>query len=258
MLKHILETGVVKSDRTGVGTKSVFGYQLRFDLNQGFPLVTTKKVHMKSIIWELLFFIHGLTNNNWLKQKGVTIWDEWEKPDGDLGKIYGYQWRKWESPNGLRIDQLNNVLQTLKSSPDSRRMIVTAWNPSDLNSMVLPPCHLMFQFGVSEGKLSCHLLMRSWDVFLGGPFNIAGYALLTMMVAQECGLQLGDLVISSVDTHIYLNHIPQVELQLTREPRQLPKMIINPNIKSIFDFEYGDFELINYDPYPAIKASVAI
>ena len=258
LLRHIKENGVVKTDRTGVGTKSVFGYQMRFDLSKGFPLLTTKKVHLKSIIYELLWFIAGDTNIKYLKDHGVTIWDEWADENGDLGPVYGHQWRSWPAPDGRRIDQLSNVIQTIKNNPDSRRMLVSAWNPGEVDSMALPPCHCLFQFYVAGGKLSCQLYQRSADTFLGVPFNIASYALLTMMIAQVCGLEPGEFIHTTGDTHLYLNHLEQVDLQLSREPRPLPKMLINKDIKSIFDFTYEDFTLEGYDPWPAIKAPVAV
>ncbi|MFA7473738.1 MAG: thymidylate synthase [Spirosomataceae bacterium] len=264
LLKHILEQGVEKSDRTGTGTLSVFGYQMRFDLQEGFPLVTTKKVHLKSIIHELLWFLKGDTNIAYLKENKVSIWDEWADENGNLGPVYGKQWRSWEAPDGQKIDQLQEVLNTLKKSPDSRRMIVSAWNPADLPKMALQPCHALFQFyvapseGPSGGKLSCQLYQRSADVFLGVPFNIASYALLTLMIAQECDFEPGDFIWTGGDTHIYLNHLEQVKTQLAREPRPLPQMKLNPNIKSIFDFKFEDFKLENYDPHPAIKAPVAV
>lgn len=257
LLKHILENGTEKTDRTGTGTISVFGYQMRFNLNEGFPLVTTKKIHLKSVIHELLWFIKGETNIQYLKENGVKIWDEWANESGDLGPVYGKQWRSWDSKNG-EIDQLKEVLKQLKNSPDSRRIIVSAWNVGELSEMALMPCHAFFQFYVADNKLSCQLYQRSADVFLGVPFNIASYALLTMMIAQECGLGLGDFVWTGGDTHIYSNHIEQVNLQLNRSPKDLPIMKLNPNIKSVFDFKYEDFTLENYDPYPMIKAPVAV
>ncbi len=257
LLKHILENGTEKTDRTGTGTISVFGYQMRFNLNEGFPLVTTKKIHLKSVIHELLWFIKGETNIQYLKENGVKIWDEWANESGDLGPVYGKQWRSWDSKNG-EIDQLKEVLKQLKNSPDSRRIIVSAWNVGELSEMALMPCHAFFQFYVADNKLSCQLYQRSADVFLGVPFNIASYALLTIMIAQECGLGLGDFVWTGGDTHIYSNHIEQVNLQLSRSPKALPIMKLNPNIKSVFDFKYDDFTLENYDPYPLIKAPVAV
>lgn len=258
LLKHILDNGTPKTDRTGTGTISVFGYQMRFNLQDGFPLVTTKKVHLKSIIHELLWFINGDTNIKYLKDNNVGIWDEWANENGDLGPVYGKQWRSWSTPDGKTIDQLKEVLTQLKKSPDSRRIIVSAWNVGELSQMALMPCHALFQFYVADNKLSCQLYQRSADVFLGVPFNIASYALLTMMIAQECNLELGDFIWTGGDTHIYSNHIEQVKLQLSREPKSLPKMIINPEVKSVFDFKYEDFRLENYDPYPAIKAPVAV
>lgn len=258
LLKEIMDNGVVKSDRTGVGTKSIFGHQMRFDLSEGFPLLTTKKVHLRSIIHELLWFISGDTNIGYLHDNKVSIWDEWADENGDLGPVYGKQWRSWQTPDGRSIDQLSEVIETIKKNPDSRRMIVCAWNPSDVDKMALPPCHCFFQFYVADGKLSCQLYQRSADTFLGVPFNIASYALLTMMIAQVCGLQPGEFVHTTGDTHIYLNHFDQVKEQLSREPRPLPRMILNPEIKSIFDFRYEDFTLEGYDPWPAIKAPVAV
>ena len=258
LLRHILQDGAIKTDRTGTGTKSIFGYQMRFDLQKGFPLLTTKKVHLKSIIYELLWFIKGDTNIRYLKDHGVSIWDEWADENGDLGPVYGHQWRSWPNPDGTTTDQLSKVIDTIRNHPDSRRMLVSAWNVSEVDHMALPPCHTMFQFYVADGKLSCQLYQRSADVFLGVPFNIASYALLTMMVAQVCGLQPGEFIHTFGDTHIYLNHFDQVNLQLSREPRPLPRMVINPEVKSIFDFRYEDFQLEGYDPYPGIKAPVAV
>ena len=257
LLRHIRTNGVMKEDRTGTGTQSVFGYQMRFNLADGFPLLTTKKVHLKSIIYELLWFIAGDTNVRYLQEHGVTIWDEWADADGNLGPVYGHQWRSWQTTGQRTIDQLSQVIDQIKHNPDSRRMLVTAWNPSDVEKMALPPCHCLFQFYVA-GKLSCQLYQRSADVFLGVPFNIASYALLTMMIAQVCGLQPGEFIHTTGDTHIYRNHFEQVELQLSREPRKLPTMHINPDVKSIFDFKYEDFTLEGYDPWPAIKAPVAV
>ncbi len=254
LLRHILKEGTQKTDRTGTGTLSVFGYQMRFDLSKGFPLVTTKKLHLKSIIHELLWFIYGDTNIKYLKDNGVSIWDEWANENGDLGPVYGKQWRAWND----EIDQLKEVINTIKNNPDSRRMIVSAWNVSDLPRMALMPCHALFQFYVADNKLSCQLYQRSADVFLGVPFNIASYALLTMMIAQECRLELGDFVWTGGDTHLYLNHLEQVNKQLERTPRALPIMKLNPDVKSVFDFKFEDFELVNYDPYPGIKAPVAV
>ena len=258
LLRHIRENGVMKTDRTGVGTQSVFGYQMRFDLADGFPLLTTKKVHLKSIIHELLWFIAGDTNIKYLKDNGVTIWDEWADENGDLGPVYGHQWRSWPAPDGRSIDQLGNVIEMIRNNPDSRRLLVSAWNPGEVDKMALPPCHCLFQFYVADGKLSCQLYQRSADVFLGVPFNIASYALLTLMIAQTCGLQPGEFIHTTGDTHLYRNHFDQVALQLSREPKPLPKMILNPEVKSVFDFKYEDFTLEGYDPWPAIKAPVAV
>ncbi len=258
LLTHIKENGTFKSDRTGTGTKSVFGYQMRFNLEEGFPLVTTKKVHLKSIIHELLWFLNGETNIGYLTENGVRIWDEWADANGDLGPVYGKQWRSWEGANGVVIDQIKEAVHTLKTNPDSRRIIVSAWNVADLPKMALMPCHAFFQFYVANGKLSCQLYQRSADVFLGVPFNIASYALLTMMMAQVCDLGLGDFIWTGGDTHLYSNHMEQVDLQLTRTPRALPTMKINPNVKDILDFKYEDFTLEGYDPYPGIKAPVAV
>ena len=258
LLRHTRANGVMKDDRTGTGTQSVFGYQMRFDLSEGFPLLTTKKVHLKSIIYELLWFIAGDTNVKYLQDHGVTIWDEWADENGDLGPVYGHQWRSWPAPNGRVIDQLSMVIDTIKRNPDSRRMLVTAWNPAEVDKMALPPCHCLFQFYVADGKLSCQLYQRSADVFLGVPFNIASYALLTMMIAQVCGLEPGEFVHTTGDTHIYRNHFEQVATQLSREPRPLPRMRLNPDVKSIFEFKYEDFTLEGYDPWPAIKAPVAV
>ncbi len=258
LLQKIMDTGVVKHDRTGVGTKSIFGHQMRFDLSEGFPLLTTKKVHLKSIIYELLWFVSGDTNVRRLQEHNVTIWDEWADENGELGPVYGHQWRSWPAPDGRTIDQLSDVVRTIRENPDSRRMIVTAWNPGEIDRMALPPCHCLFQFYVAEGKLSCQLYQRSADTFLGVPFNIASYALLTMMIAQCCGLVPGEFIHTTGDTHIYLNHFDQVREQLSREPRRLPVMRLNPEVKSVFDFRYEDFALEGYDPYPAIKAPVAV
>lgn len=258
LLRHAYTHGVEKSDRTGTGTKSVFGYQMRFDLNEGFPLVTTKKVHLRSIIQELLWFLTGSSNNNWLKERGVSIWDEWAAPDGELGPVYGVQWRSWPTPDGRHIDQISELMQTLKSNPDSRRMIVSAWNVGELSKMALMPCHAFFQFYVANGKLSCQLYQRSADMFLGVPFNIASYALLTLMIAQVCNLEPGDFIHTFGDAHIYSNHFEQVELQLSRDLKPYPTIKINKDVKSIFDFKYEDFELENYNPHPAIKGAVAV
>jgi thymidylate synthase len=258
LLKHILENGTKKTDRTGTGTISVFGYQMRFNLQEGFPMVTTKKVHLKSIIHELLWFINGDTNIKYLQEHNVKIWDEWADENGDLGPVYGKQWRTWEAPDGRTIDQLKEVIETLKKSPDSRRIIVSAWNVGDLSKMALMPCHALFQFYVADNKLSCQLYQRSADVFLGVPFNIASYALLTMMIAQVCDLELGDFIWTGGDTHLYSNHLEQVDIQLSRELRALPTMKINPDVKDIFGFKYEDFTLENYNPHPGIKAPVAV
>lgn len=258
LLRHIKENGTEKTDRTGVGTKSVFGYQMRFDLSKGFPLLTTKKVFLKGIIYELLWFLNGDTNIKYLTDNGIHIWDQWADENGDLGTVYGKQWRSWETTDGRTVDQISDLVDLIKNHPDSRRMLVCAWNPGEIDKMALPPCHCLFQFYVANGKLSCQLYQRSADVFLGVPFNIASYALLTMMLAQVCGLEPGEFIHTFGDVHIYKNHYEQVDLQLSREPRPLPKMIINPDVKSIFDFKYEDFTLENYDPYPAIKAPVAV
>ncbi len=258
LLRHVLANGNQKTDRTGTGTLSVFGYQMRFNLADGFPLLTTKKVHLKSIIHELLWFLQGSTNIKYLKENGVRIWDEWADENGNLGPVYGYQWRNWPKPDGSHIDQITQVVNAIKQNPDSRRLIVSAWNVADVDQMKLPPCHAFFQFYVADGKLSCQLYQRSADIFLGVPFNIASYALLTMMVAQVCNLKLGDFVHTLGDAHIYSNHMEQVNEQLTRELRQLPQMKINPNVNDIFSFKFEDFELVNYDPHPAIKGVVAV
>jgi len=258
LLQRILHEGVEKQDRTGTGTISVFGNQMRFHLEDGFPLLTTKKVHLRSIIFELLWFLRGDTNVRWLQEHGVRIWNEWADEDGSLGHIYGYQWRSWPDYNGGNIDQIMNVIAQIKKNPDSRRLLVSAWNVADLDKMNLPPCHILFQFYVAQNRLSCQLYQRSADTFLGMPFNIASYSLLTMMVAQVCGLRLGDFVYTTGDTHIYLNHLNQVNLQLTRQPRPLPTMWINPEVKNIFDFQYKDFRLENYNPYDTIKAKVSV
>jgi thymidylate synthase len=258
LLRHILEHGSRKTDRTGTGTISTFGYQMRFNLQDGFPLVTTKKVHMKSVIHELLWFLQGDTNVQYLNDHGVSIWNEWAAPDGSLGPVYGKQWRSWEGANGQTIDQIKDLLSTLQKNPDSRRMVISAWNVADLPEMALAPCHCLFQFYVADGKLSCQLYQRSADVFLGVPFNIASYALLTLMIAQVCNLEPGDFVHSFGDVHIYLNHLEQVNLQLSREPRALPIMRLNPDVKDLFAFRFEDFDLLQYDPYPGIKAPVAV
>ena len=258
LMSHVMKKGTLKTDRTGTGTKSVFGYQMRFDLADGFPCVTTKKLHLKSIIHELLWFLKGDTNIKYLKENGVRIWDEWADENGDLGHVYGYQWRSWPTPDGNHIDQINQVLNQLKDNPNSRRIIVSAWNVGEIKNMALPPCHTFFQFYVSENKLSCQLYQRSADIFLGVPFNIASYALLTMMVAQVCNFQLGDFVHTLGDAHIYTNHFEQTNLQLSRDPKKLPKMLINKKVKDIFEFKYDDFELIDYDYHPHIKGKVAV
>ena len=258
LMKHVLHHGTKKHDRTGTGTLSIFGYQMRFNLEHGFPLVTTKKCHLKSIIHELLWFLQGATNIHYLKENGVKIWDEWADQDGNLGPVYGKQWRSWVASGGSTIDQISEVIEQIKHNPDSRRMIVSAWNVGELSEMALAPCHILFQFYVSDGKLSCQLYQRSADIFLGVPFNIASYALLTLMMAQACGLKPGDLIHTFGDAHLYVNHLEQTELQLSREPRALPTMHINPTVKNIFDFKFEDFSLENYDPHPAIKAPVAI
>ena len=258
LLRTIRTTGTIKHDRTGVGTQSIFGYQCRYDLSEGFPLLTTKKVFLRGIIHELLWFIAGDTNIKYLLDNNVHIWDEWADANGDLGPVYGHKWRSWPAPDGRKIDQLANVIDQIKRNPDSRRLMVSAWNPGEVDSMALPPCHCLFQFYVADGKLSCQLYQRSADTFLGVPFNIASYSLLTMMIAQECGLQPGDFIHTMGDAHIYLNHFEQVDLQLSRTPRQLPRMVLNPDVKSVFDFRIDDFRLEDYDPWPAIKAPVAV
>lgn len=258
LLERVLHEGVVKGDRTGTGTVSVFGHQMRFNMDDGFPLLTTKKLHLKSIIYELLWFLQGDTNVNYLHEHGVSIWDEWADANGDLGHIYGYQWRSWPDYKGGSIDQISEVVNTIKNDPNSRRMIVSAWNVGDLNNMNLPPCHTLFQFYVADGRLSLQMYQRSADIFLGVPFNIASYALLLLMMAQVTGLKAGDFVHTLGDAHIYLNHLEQVKLQLTREPRPLPKMILNPDVKNIFDFKYEDFTLTDYNPHPHIKGAVAV
>lgn len=258
LIKDIMDNGVRKEDRTGTGTISVFGRQLRFNLQEAFPLVTTKKVHMKSIIHELLWFLQGDTNIKYLNDNGVRIWNEWADENGELGPVYGHQWRSWPTPDGGHIDQISQVVEQLKNNPNSRRMIVSAWNVAEVGNMALPPCHMLFQFYVADGKLSCQLYQRSADVFLGVPFNIASYALLTQMMAQVCGLQAGEFIHTFGDTHLYLNHLDQARLQLSREPRPQPVMELNPEVKSIFDFKYEDFELKGYDPHPLIKAPVAV
>lgn len=258
LMERILDEGVKKEDRTGTGTISVFGHQMRFELSEGFPCLTTKKLHLKSIIHELLWFLKGETNIAYLKENGVKIWDEWADEDGNLGPVYGSQWRSWPTPDGQHIDQITNILDQLKNNPDSRRIIVSAWNVAEIENMALPPCHAFFQFYVADGKLSCQLYQRSADVFLGVPFNIASYALLTLMVAQVTGLQPGDFVHTLGDAHLYSNHIEQAKLQLTRDTRSLPKMKINPAVKDLFDFKFEDFELTDYDPHPHIKAKVSV
>lgn len=258
LMRHVMTHGHNKADRTGTGTRSVFGYQMRFDLAQGFPLLTTKKLHLRSIIHELLWFLKGDTNIQYLKDNNVSIWDEWADENGDLGPVYGYQWRSWPTPDGRHIDQIQTILQQIQHNPDSRRIMVSAWNPALIDQMALPPCHALFQFYVAEGKLSCQLYQRSADIFLGVPFNIASYALLTMMIAQVCGLQYGEFIHTLGDAHIYSNHFAQTELQLSREPRPLPTMKLNPAVKDLFAFTFDDFELINYDPHPHIKAEVAV
>lgn len=258
LLDHIMKNGVDKPDRTGTGIRSVFGYQMRFDLAEGFPLVTTKKLHLRSIIHELLWFLKGDTNIAYLKENGVRIWDEWADENGDLGPVYGYQWRSWPAPNGESIDQITKLVEGIKNNPNSRRHIVSAWNPAFVDEMALPPCHCLFQFYVADGKLSCQLYQRSADVFLGVPFNIASYSMLTLMIAQVCDLEPGEFVHSFGDVHIYSNHFDQVTEQLSRDPRPLPQLIINPDVKNIFDFKYEDFEIVNYNPHPHIKAPVAV
>ncbi len=258
LMRHVLENGSDKSDRTGTGTRSVFGYQARYNLAEGFPLVTTKKCHLRSIIVELLWFLKGETNIQFLKDNRVSIWDEWADEKGDLGPVYGYQWRHWKTPDGREVDQIKQLVEGLKNNPDSRRHIVTAWNPADVDKMALPPCHSFMQFYVANNKLSCQLYQRSADIFLGVPFNIASYALLTMMIAQVCDFELGDFVHTMGDAHLYSNHFEQAKLQLSREPRPLPQMKINPEIKDLFEFSFEDFELVGYDPHPHIKAPVAV
>ena len=258
LLQHVLDNGTDKSDRTGTGTRSVFGYQMRFNLADGFPVLTTKKLHLKSIIHELLWFLAGDTNIRYLKENGVRIWDEWADENGDLGRVYGAQWRSWRGANGETVDQIANVVRQIRQNPDSRRLIVSAWNPAEVDDMALPPCHALFQFYVANGKLSCQLYQRSADIFLGVPFNIASYALLTMMMAQVCGLQAGEFVHTLGDAHLYQNHLEQARLQLTRKPRALPKMHINPDVRDIFAFKFDDFTLSDYDPHPHIKAEVSV
>ena len=258
LMRHVLEHGHDKGDRTGTGTRSVFGYQMRFDLSEGFPVLTTKKLHLRSIIHELLWFLQGDTNIRYLKENGVSIWDDWADEEGNLGPVYGYQWRSWPAPDGRHIDQIATVVEQIKNNPNSRRMIVSAWNPALVDDMALPPCHAMFQFYVADSKLSCQLYQRSADIFLGVPFNIASYALLTMMVAQVCGLQAGEFIHTLGDAHLYSNHFEQARLQLERTPKTLPTMNINPEVKDLFGFKFEDFELVGYDPDPHIKAAVAV
>ena len=258
LLQHVLDNGTDKSDRTGTGTRSVFGYQMRFNLADGFPVLTTKKLHLKSIIHELLWFLAGDTNIRYLKENGVRIWDEWADENGDLGRVYGAQWRSWRGANGETVDQIANVVRQIRQTPDSRRLIVSAWNPAEIDDMALPPCHALFQFYVANGRLSCQLYQRSADIFLGVPFNIASYALLTMMMAQVCGLQAGEFVHTLGDAHLYQNHLEQARLQLTRKPRALPRMHINPDVRDIFAFKFDDFTLSDYDPHPHIKAEVSV
>lgn len=258
LMQHVLDHGAIKTDRTGTGTRSVFGHQMRFDLAQGFPVLTTKKLHLKSIVIELLWFLRGETNTRWLKENSVSIWDEWAKPDGELGPVYGKQWRSWPAPDGRQIDQISQILEQIRKTPDSRRIIVSAWNVGELDRMALMPCHALFQFYVADGKLSCQLYQRSADIFLGVPFNIASYALLTLMVAQVTGLKPGEFVWTGGDCHLYSNHLEQARLQLSREVRSLPQLQINPDVKDLFGFRYEDFTLTNYDPHPHIKAPVAV
>ena len=258
LMRHVLDHGAKKSDRTGTGTLSVFGHQMRFDLSVGFPLVTTKKLHLKSIVYELLWFLSGNTNNQWLKERGVSIWDEWAAPDGDLGPVYGYQWRSWPAPNGQHIDQIQEIIRTIKTNPDSRRIIVSAWNVADIPKMALAPCHAFFQFYVANGKLSCQLYQRSADIFLGVPFNIASYALLTHMVAQQCNLDVGEFIWTGGDCHLYNNHLEQVHLQLSRKPHPLPQLKIHRKPNNIFTYHFEDFEIVGYESHPHIKASVAV
>ena len=258
LMRHVRDNGLRRTDRTGTGTISVFGYQMRFDLSEGFPVVTTKKLHLRSIIHELLWFLKGDTNIRYLKENGVSIWDEWADENGDLGPVYGSQWRSWPAPNGQKIDQISNVIEQIRNTPDSRRLIVSAWNPAEVDNMALPPCHSLFQFYVSDGKLSCQLYQRSADILLGVPFNIASYALLTLMIAQVCDLEPGDFIHTFGDAHLYLNHLEQVDLQLSREPYPLPTMSLNPDIRSVFDFTYDDITLNDYQSHPAIKAPIAV
>ena len=258
LMRRIRDTGIRKDDRTGTGTLSVFGHQMRFDLSEGFPLVTTKRIHVRSIVYELLWFLRGETNVSWLREHGVTIWNEWANEDGNLGRVYGAQWRDWRGENGVRVDQIDNVIAQIKSNPQSRRLIVSAWNPAEVDKMALPPCHVLFQFYVQNGELSCQLYQRSADLFLGVPFNIASYSLFTLMVAQVCDLKPGEFVHTFGDLHLYRNHLEQAREQLSRNCRSLPRMKLNPAIKNIYDFKFEDFELVGYDPHPAIKAPIAV
>jgi len=258
LMRHVRDNGLRRTDRTGTGTISLFGYQMRFDLSEGFPVVTTKKLHLRSIIHELLWFLKGDTNIRYLKENGVRIWDEWADENGDLGPVYGSQWRSWPAPDGQKIDQISNVIEMIRNTPDSRRLIVSAWNPAEVDNMALPPCHSLFQFYVSDGKLSCQLYQRSADILLGVPFNIASYALLTMMIAQVCDLEPGDFIHTFGDAHLYLNHLEQVDLQLSREPYPLPTMTLNPEVRSVFDFTFDDITLNDYQSHPAIKAPIAV
>lgn len=258
LMRHIFEHGHNKTDRTGTGTRSVFGHQMRFDLNQGFPLVTTKKLHLRSIIIELLWFLRGDSNVRWLQERGVSIWDEWADEQGELGPVYGVQWRSWPTPDGRHIDQITQLLNQIRQNPDSRRLIVSAWNVAEISNMALPPCHALFQFYVADGRLSCQLYQRSADIFLGVPFNIASYSLLTHMVAQQCGLDVGEFIWTGGDCHLYSNHLEQAQLQMSREPRALPKLVIKRKPESLFDYEFEDFEFVGYDPHPGIKAPIAV
>lgn len=258
LMRHVFEHGHNKTDRTGTGTRSVFGHQMRFDLNQGFPLVTTKKLHLRSIIIELLWFLRGDSNVRWLQERGVSIWDEWADEQGELGPVYGVQWRSWPTPDGRHIDQITQLLNQIRQNPDSRRLIVSAWNVAEISNMALPPCHALFQFYVADGRLSCQLYQRSADIFLGVPFNIASYSLLTHMVAQQCGLDVGEFIWTGGDCHLYSNHLEQAQLQMSREPRALPKLVIKRKPESLFDYEFDDFEFVGYDPHPGIKAPIAV
>lgn len=258
LMRHVFEHGHNKTDRTGTGTRSVFGHQMRFDLNQGFPLVTTKKLHLRSIIIELLWFLRGDSNVRWLQERGVSIWDEWADEQGELGPVYGVQWRSWPTPDGRHIDQITQLLNQIRQNPDSRRLIVSAWNVAEISNMALPPCHALFQFYVAEGRLSCQLYQRSADIFLGVPFNIASYSLLTHMVAQQCGLDVGEFIWTGGDCHLYSNHLEQAQLQMSREPRAVPKLVIKRKPESLFDYEFEDFEFVGYDPHPGIKAPIAV